>query len=98
MSKFAKGIKKGTRVRQGDVIGYIGSTGLATGPHVCYRFWVNGKQVDPLRQDLPEAEPISDDFMADFQAKMLELRKSVDALPVLNKEKNPKVQLAAATP
>jgi murein DD-endopeptidase MepM/ murein hydrolase activator NlpD len=98
MSKFAKGIKKGTRVRQGDVIGYIGSTGLATGPHVCYRFWVNGKQVDPLRQDLPEAEPISDDFMADFQATMLELRKSVDALPVLNKEKNPKVQLAAATP
>jgi murein DD-endopeptidase MepM/ murein hydrolase activator NlpD len=98
MSKFAKGIKKGTRVRQGDVIGYIGSTGLATGPHVCYRFWVNGKQVDPLRQDLPEAEPISADFMADFQAKMLDLRKRVDALPVLNKKEKPKVQLASATP
>ena len=96
MSKFAKGIKKGSRVRQGDVIGYIGSTGLATGPHVCYRFWVNGQQVDPLRQDLPEAEPISDDFMPDFQAQMLELKKRVDTLPILDKKDNPKVQLASA--
>ncbi len=96
MSKFAKGIKKGSRVRQGDVIGYIGSTGLATGPHVCYRFWVNGQQVDPLRQDLPEAEPISDDFMPHFQAKMVDLKKRVDALPILNNKENPKVQLASA--
>jgi len=97
MSKFAKGIKKGTRLRQGDVIGYIGSTGLATGPHVCYRFWVNGKQVDPLRQDLPEAEPISDDFMPQFQAEMLVLKQRVDALPILsNDQENPKAQLAFA--
>lgn len=96
MSKFAKGIKKGSRVRQGDVIGYIGSTGLATGPHVCYRFWVNGQQVDPLRQDLPEAEPISDDFMPHFQTQMLELKKRVDAFPILDKKEDPKVQLASA--
>ncbi|PTM04971.1 MAG: peptidase M23 [Bacteroidetes bacterium] len=96
MSKFAKGIKKGSRVRQGDVIGYIGSTGLATGPHVCYRFWVNGQQVDPLRQDLPEAEPISDDFMPHFQAQMLDLKKRVDALLILDNKDDPKVQLASA--
>tara|TARA_S200000501_G_scaffold330667_1_gene332158 strand:- start:17730 stop:18938 length:1209 start_codon:yes stop_codon:yes gene_type:complete len=59
MSKFAKGIQPGKNVRQGDIIGYVGSTGLATGPHVCYRFWRNGRQVDPYKQnDLPDGEPI----------------------------------------
>ena len=58
MSKIKKGIKKGARVKQGEVIGYVGSTGLATGPHVCYRFWKNGKQVDPYKQKLPPGEPI----------------------------------------
>ncbi|UNY99328.1 M23 family metallopeptidase [Zhouia spongiae] len=56
MSKRAA--KVGEYVKQGDIIGYVGSTGLATGPHVCYRFWKNGKQVDPFSQDLPSAEPI----------------------------------------
>ncbi len=59
MNKIKKGIRKGVSVRQGDVIGYVGSTGLATGPHVCYRFWKNGKQVDALKQKLPQSEPIS---------------------------------------
>lgn len=58
MSKFAEGIKSGTYVDQGDVIGYVGSTGLATGPHVCFRFWKNGVQVDPLRLELPPPEPM----------------------------------------
>ena len=59
MSKFAKGIRPGKAVKQGDVIGYVGSTGLATGPHVCFRFWRNGKQVDPYKQnDLPEGAPV----------------------------------------
>jgi len=95
MSKFAKGIRKGSRVRQGDVIGYVGSTGLATGPHVCYRFWVNGKQVDPLSQDLPEAEPITDEFMPSFQDLMMPLKKRIDALKLpLEEPKEPKVRLA----
>ena len=64
MSKRAA--KDGAHVRQGDVIGYVGSTGLATGPHVCYRFWVNGKQVDPYRQDLPSGDPIPDEFRPEF--------------------------------
>jgi murein DD-endopeptidase MepM/ murein hydrolase activator NlpD len=54
--------KVGQYVKQGEVIGYVGQTGLATGPHVCYRFWVNGKQVDPYQQDLPEAEPMSEEL------------------------------------
>jgi murein DD-endopeptidase MepM/ murein hydrolase activator NlpD len=52
MSRFARGIRNGVRVQQGQVIGYVGSTGLATGPHVCYRFWKHGQQVDPLREKL----------------------------------------------
>lgn len=58
MSKFAKGIKKGASVAQGQVIGYVGSTGLATGPHVCYRFWKNGKQVDPRSVNVVQTDPI----------------------------------------
>ncbi|WP_339711433.1 M23 family metallopeptidase [Cyclobacterium amurskyense] len=58
MSKIGNGIKKGTRVKQGQVIGYVGSTGLATGPHLCFRFWKHGKQVDWLREEIPPAEPI----------------------------------------
>jgi len=60
-------ISEGSYVKQGDVIGYVGQTGLATGPHVCYRFWKNGKQVDPYKQKLPEAEPISKDYIDDFK-------------------------------
>jgi murein DD-endopeptidase MepM/ murein hydrolase activator NlpD len=96
MSKFAKGIRKGSRVRQGDVIGYVGSTGLATGPHVCYRFWVNGQQVDPLRQDLPEAEPISEAFMPDYMDFMKPLKKRIDSLELpLAEPDEPKLRLAS---
>lgn len=58
MSRIAKGVRPGSRVQQGEVIGYVGSTGLATGPHLCYRFWKNGEQVDPLLEEVPSAEPI----------------------------------------
>jgi hypothetical protein len=53
-------VKKGEFVRQGDVIGWVGMTGNTGGPHVCYRFWKNGAQVDPLREKLPEAEPLAE--------------------------------------
>ena len=62
MTRFAKGIYKGVYVEQGQTIGYVGSTGLATGPHVCYRFWKNGKQVDPLKQKLPAAKPMKEEI------------------------------------
>lgn len=64
MSKRA--VKRGDKVKQGEVIGYVGSTGLATGPHVCYRFWKNGVQVDALKQDFPSAVPISDTYKVAF--------------------------------
>jgi murein DD-endopeptidase MepM/ murein hydrolase activator NlpD len=58
MSKIKPGIRKGVYVKQGEIIGYVGSTGLATGAHVCYRFWKHGKQVDPFKQKLPPGDPI----------------------------------------
>lgn len=82
MSRFAKGIAPGVRVQQGDVIGYVGSTGLATGPHVCYRFWKNGVQVDPLREKLPDAEPIDEKLKAAFEKVMLPLKAEIDALVI----------------
>ena len=80
MSKIKSGISNGVKVKQGDVIGYVGSTGLATGPHVCYRFWVNGKQVDPYKQKLPDAQPLEAERMDAFKTYMTELKKELDAL------------------
>lgn len=59
-------VKKGQFVKQGDIIGYVGMTGNTGGPHVCYRFWKNGSQVDPFKQKLPEAKPISDSLKLKF--------------------------------
>ena len=72
MSKRA--VKQGQRIKQGDIIGYVGSTGLATGPHVCYRFWKNGVQVDPFRQNLPAAEPIEDKYIPSYFAAIEPLK------------------------
>ncbi len=95
MSKFAKGMRRGKVVKQGDLIGYVGSTGLATGPHVCYRFWKNGRQVDPYQQDLPHAEPVEDKYREDFTVKMLELKKRLDELEI-KKARDTDVYIAGA--
>ncbi len=79
MSK--RNVRVGQRVRQGDVIGFVGSTGLATGPHVCYRFWVRGKQVDPFRQNLPAAEPIANNLKEDYFASIKTVRSKLDKTP-----------------
>ncbi|APU67974.1 Peptidase, M23/M37 family [Christiangramia flava JLT2011] len=76
-----RAVRNGEYVRQGQVIGYVGSTGLATGPHVCYRFWVNGKQVDPFRQNLPSAEKIKDSLKDDYFAYIEPLKKELDQIP-----------------
>jgi murein DD-endopeptidase MepM/ murein hydrolase activator NlpD len=62
-----RAVKVGQHVVQGQIIGYVGMTGLATGPHVCYRFWKNGKQVDPLKQKFPAATPIAQKYMPEFR-------------------------------
>ncbi|MGB0166307.1 MAG: M23 family metallopeptidase [Luteibaculum sp.] len=66
MSKFAKGMRPGKKVMQGDIIGYVGATGLATGPHVCFRLWKYGKQVDHLREKFSPAEPLPNEQMPSF--------------------------------
>ncbi|MCK5701264.1 MAG: M23 family metallopeptidase, partial [Cyclobacteriaceae bacterium] len=66
LSRYGKGIKKGVKVIQGQVIGYVGSTGLSTGPHLDFRFWKNGKAVDPLKIDPPSANPIKEDHMDSY--------------------------------
>ena len=66
MSRFAKGIHRGVSVSQGQIIGYVGSTGLATGPHVCFRFWKNGKQVNPLKEKYQSSGPVSKKYKQEF--------------------------------
>jgi len=76
-----RAVKVGDRVKQGDIIGYVGSTGLATGPHVCYRFWYNGKQVDPYAIKLPAAEPIKEELKNSYFKFIEPLKKEIDDIP-----------------
>lgn len=78
MSKIL--VRQGQRVAQGDIIGKVGSTGLATGPHVCYRFWVNGRQQDPLRLRLPNSEPMPERFKPRYMKEMEPLKKTLDSV------------------
>ena len=78
MSKIL--VKRGQRVSQGQVIGLVGSTGLATGPHVCYRFWKNGVQVDALRLKLPTGEPMTGNNKARFLEKIKPLKFELDSI------------------
>ncbi|NJN41769.1 MAG: peptidoglycan DD-metalloendopeptidase family protein [Flammeovirgaceae bacterium] len=80
MSKIARGIRPGTQVKQGQIIGYVGSTGLSTGPHLCYRFWKNGVQVDALKVDLPPAEPIQPEMNPQFELAKNDIVKKLDMI------------------
>jgi len=68
LSGIAKGVRKGTRIAQGEVIGYVGATGLATGPHLHYEFRINGVHQNPLRVVLPSAPPIGAELKPAFDA------------------------------
>lgn len=80
MSKIASGVRSGTRVKQGQIIGYVGSTGLATGNHLCYRFWKNGVQVDALKVDLPPSEPIKEDARESYFIQRDDLMEQLDQI------------------
>lgn len=82
MSKFARNAGVGARVKQGQIIGYVGRTGLATGPHLHYEFRINGIHRNPLTVQYPNAQPIASKFKEDFQAKSKTL---VAQLDILNK-------------
>ena len=82
MSKIL--VKKGQQVKQGQVIGKVGSTGLATGPHVCYRFWVNGKQVDPYRQKLPSAKNIAKKHKEAYLLAIKPVKEELDNINYTN--------------
>jgi len=72
--------KVGDFVKQGDVIGWVGMTGNTSGPHVCYRFWKNGRQVDPFKQKLPEAKPISDSLKVRYLEFIEPIRAQLDSI------------------
>ena len=73
-------VKKGEFVRQGDVIGWVGMTGNTSGPHVCYRFWRHGKQVDPLKEELPKAEPLDETLQPEYFAYIAPIKDQLDCM------------------
>jgi murein DD-endopeptidase MepM/ murein hydrolase activator NlpD len=103
MSRYARGIKKGAKVAQGQTIGYVGKTGLATGPHLHYEFRVNGVHRNPLKIALPKALPIDAKYVTDFREKSAPLLAQLDELGnSANAENlvagvNPEVDLASST-
>ena len=82
MTGFANGIKKGVYVEQGQTIGYVGSTGLATGPHVCYRFWKNGKQIDHRAEKFPSSVPMIDSLLPAYLEFIKPIKAKIDSMAI----------------
>jgi murein DD-endopeptidase MepM/ murein hydrolase activator NlpD len=76
-----RNVKVGQYVKQGDVIGWVGMTGNTGGPHVCYRFWKNGRQVDPFKQKLPAAESIPDSLKENYNEYITPIKERLDNIP-----------------
>jgi murein DD-endopeptidase MepM/ murein hydrolase activator NlpD len=86
MSKIAKGIRPGVYVKQNQVIGYVGMTGLATGPHVCYRFWKNGKQINHRKEKIKSANPIAKKELPHYITFMDSVKSILDSITVVRSD------------
>ena len=82
----AQNVKKGDYVQQGDVIGWVGMTGNTGGPHVCYRFWKNGRQVDPFKQKLPAAESVPDSIKSKYLDFIKPYKSQLDNIQFVDNE------------
>lgn len=91
MSRFKEGQKVGDFVAQGDIIGYVGSTGASTGPHVCYRFWKNGKQVDARAQKFDNAKPMDSIHIPVYTKFMDSVKIELDAIPYPSVDSLPEI-------
>src|SRR5690606_40713768 len=78
---FAKGIRSGARIQQGQVIGYVGNTGLSTGPHLHFEFYQAGRFVDPLGKKFPSADPVPAQHLSQFQTEAMVLLQGLPSWP-----------------
>jgi len=89
----AQNVKQGQYVKQGDVIGWIGMTGNTGGPHVCYRFWRNGRQVDPLKEELPVAEPLDEVLRPEYYSYINPIKEQLDCIEFHEPETDPQLTM-----
>ena len=80
LSRYPRGIKVGQRVKQGDIIGYVGSTGYATGPHLDFRMWKNNQPINPLKVKAPPVSPIKDENLGNFKFAIKDLHKELEQI------------------
>ncbi|MBR4002440.1 MAG: M23 family metallopeptidase, partial [Bacteroidales bacterium] len=80
LSRYASGLKVGQRVSQGEVIGYVGMTGTATGPHLDFRVWMNGTPINPLSMESPSVEPLPEEFRPALDSCKTLYRSMIDAM------------------
>ena len=80
LSGYAKGLKTGSRVRQGEVIGYVGSTGRSTGPHLDFRVWKNGSPINPLKMESPPTDPLKKEHMGHFAQVYENYKAQIDTI------------------